>query len=255
MIRGAFGRALKRMVCSRAHGNCSACDLSGICPYPTIFEPTGRSQGPANPPAPFTIEWEEAALRNRREDSPWSFDLILIGPTRSLAGMAVSAVTRSAEEGFRHPPVPHSLTRVQVVPEDPADPPDEDRLRIHLLTPLRLRRENRLVGQLNFEEFVRATLRRCRLLFPSFAQTLPTEGARQVETVDQDLRWRDWTRYSGRQGTAMKLGGLVGWIDFRGPWKEYWPLLRVAQRIHVGKAASFGLGRIRLGTGGSDGDL
>jgi len=57
------------------------------------------------------------------------------------------------------------------------------------------------------------------------------------------LRWYDWERYSSRQETRMRLGGLVGEVEFEGELAEFLPYLFLGELIHLGKGTSFGLGR------------
>ncbi len=71
------------------------------------------------------------------------------------------------------------------------------------------------------------------------------EGTDDVRIKENNLRWHDWERYSNRKG-RMKLGGLVGSITYEGNIDSFLPLLRIGEYIHVGKAATFGLGRYRV---------
>jgi CRISPR/Cas system endoribonuclease Cas6 (RAMP superfamily) len=44
----------------------------------------------------------------------------------------------------------------------------------------------------------------------------------------------------------MTLRGLLGRITFEGKVAPYIPILKLAEICHVGKATSFGFGRIKL---------
>jgi len=57
------------------------------------------------------------------------------------------------------------------------------------------------------------------------------------------LRWYDWERYSNRQKTKMKLGGLIGRLVYSGPISSFRPLIDAGELLHVGKGTSFGLGK------------
>lgn len=70
--------------------------------------------------------------------------------------------------------------------------------------------------------------------------------ATQVTTVAQRLHWSDWERYSGRQDTRMKLGGILGTIRYRGPCTPFLPYVRLGEYIHVGKNTAFGLGQMAV---------
>ncbi len=61
-----------------------------------------------------------------------------------------------------------------------------------------------------------------------------------------DLHWRDWQRYSNRHGTKMSLGGFLGEMEIAGDLAPFAPLLRAAEVLHVGKCATFGLGKVEI---------
>lgn len=71
-------------------------------------------------------------------------------------------------------------------------------------------------------------------------------AAEEVETVTSDLRWYDWERYSVRQDTRMKLGGVVGRGTYKGDLQSFLPLLHLGEVVHVGKGTSFGLGKYEI---------
>jgi hypothetical protein len=75
------------------------------------------------------------------------------------------------------------------------------------------------------------------------------EALQRTEAVQMrgwDLRWKDWQRYSSRQKSTMTLGGIVGQVQFTNIPDLLWPMLYLGQWTHVGKNASFGLGRYIL---------
>jgi hypothetical protein len=44
----------------------------------------------------------------------------------------------------------------------------------------------------------------------------------------------------------MKLGGFVGEVEYRGELREFVPLLKLGEQIHLGKGTGFGLGKYVL---------
>jgi hypothetical protein len=68
--------------------------------------------------------------------------------------------------------------------------------------------------------------------------------AEQVIMARQGLHWEEWERYSTRQETRMKLGGVLGAVCYTGPIGPFLPYLRVGEYIHVGKNTTFGLGQM-----------
>ena len=66
----------------------------------------------------------------------------------------------------------------------------------------------------------------------------------KAETV---LYWHEQQRYSKRQGTTMKMGGVVGHIRVSDPrLAQSWPYLWLGQFIHAGSGATMGLGAYRI---------
>jgi hypothetical protein len=70
--------------------------------------------------------------------------------------------------------------------------------------------------------------------------------AEEIQLVESDVRWHDWTRYSNRQLTEMQLGGLVGTVTYTGDLGPFLPFLGIGEWLHVGKGATFGLGRYHV---------
>jgi hypothetical protein len=70
--------------------------------------------------------------------------------------------------------------------------------------------------------------------------------AEHVEIADKDILWADPGRYSSRQDTHMKTGGLVGGVTYRGNLTPFIPLLRLGERINIGKLTTMGLGKYRM---------
>ena len=126
-------------------------------------------------------------------------------------------------------------------------------LRLCLLSPLRFKQANHLASILDFGQLTRLILRRMASLLALENKTFPLpqqefdmlwESAADVRVVANNLRWQDWRRYSGRQNTAMQLGGLVGDISYSGPVGVFGEYLDFAVKAHIGKQTSFGLGRL-----------
>jgi hypothetical protein len=124
---------------------------------------------------------------------------------------------------------------------------------LHFVTPTRLRYAEALTNTVDFHVLIRALLRRVSNLAYFHCGTeldLDFRGliaaAEQVETVSSELRWYDWERYSARQDTRMKLGGVVGEVTYQGNFQPFLPLLRLGEIVHVGKGTSFGLGKFGM---------
>jgi CRISPR-associated endoribonuclease Cas6 len=118
------------------------------------------------------------------------------------------------------------------------------------LTPTRITFDQQLHAYPEFHVVIRNLLRRLsNLAYFHCGEELRLdfkgliEAAKQVETRDGQIQWRDWERYSARQDARMKMGGFVGKVEYRGALTDFLPLLKLGEKLHLGKGTGFGLGR------------
>ena len=82
-LRGGFGHAFRKMVCTQGPIDCRDCTLKAACPYPYIFE-TAPFEGAqqlrtyGDVPRPFVIDPLDTRGEYRKGES-FSFQLTLIG--------------------------------------------------------------------------------------------------------------------------------------------------------------------------------
>jgi hypothetical protein len=126
---------------------------------------------------------------------------------------------------------------------------------ITLETPLRVKYHNRLVSDLPFHVFARACLRRIADIYNYYGEGEPAwdypglvAAAEQVQTARHHLTWKDWERYSGRQNDRMKFGGLVGTSSYADVPGYFRPIIELAEKLHIGKQTTFGLGKFHAST-------
>jgi hypothetical protein len=288
MLRGAFGHALRRTVCAMGPQQpCESCRLRRACVYTRIFEtfiegpPPPLLRGLPTSPRPYIFEPRDEQ-RDFAPGDPLAFDLLLVGQAAELQAYAQLAVERMAAAGLGVRRVPFALDRVEAQAPDgsrlplfadgralataappPSLPPtnglEGSRATIRLLTPLRLKIHNGLAGSVTFRELAFAMLRRVLELawfhvpgaeIDWHFRPLLDQAAALRSTPH--LAWHDWERYSNRQQTKMVFGGLLGTLDLEGDLAPFAPLLRTAEILHVGKGATFGLGRIAVEGGGTE---
>jgi CRISPR-associated endoribonuclease Cas6 len=285
LLRGAFGHALRRMVCVMGPQQpCPSCSLRGGCVYPRLFvtliegEPPPFLRGLSTAPGPYIFEPGEER-REFSEGDLLEFDLLLVGAAVELQAYAALAIERMGPGGLGVRRVPFRLESLCYLSgagswvegwdgrrrqwgarasalwtggEAAGGLPGEATLRF--LTPTRIQVRKRPVQEPGFRLLAFQMLRRTLELTHFHAPGAATEWefqellreADRVE-VEHDLTWRDWERYSNRQQRKMTLGGFVGTMKLRGDLTPFWPLLKTAEVIHVGKGASFGLGRVEVG--------
>ncbi len=131
---------------------------------------------------------------------------------------------------------------------------DSGLLTLDFLTPTRVLYSGSLTLDLEFHVLVRNLLRRLSLLYYFHCSGDPSEWdfkgliekAKEVKVKKENLRWYDWSRYSGRQETRIKMGGFVGEITFEGEIEPFMLLIKAGEVLHIGKGTGFGLGKYEI---------
>ena len=301
-LRGGFGHAFRKLVCTQGPIDCRDCPLKAVCPYPYIFE-TAPFEGAqqlrtyGDVPRPFVIDPLDTRGEYRPGES-FAFRLTLIGRAidylpyflvsfRELGkigigkGRGLFQLTQviADQEGFifpqSNPPakegqslnpdgesiydgdtqmvhnLDNALSFDEVRRETESLPTDQ--LTVRLLTPTRVTHEGQLTDKLPFHVFWRRLIGRISALaYFHCGESLELDfkgliaQAETIQTVRSGLRWHDWTRYSSRQNRKMKLGGLVGSVTYTGDLAVFIPFVALGAFLHVGKNATFGLGKYRL---------
>lgn len=126
-------------------------------------------------------------------------------------------------------------------------------LTLHFPTRLRLKADGHLVRQaLPFALFFARLLGRLNTLALCYGRGSITgpEQKRQllrqadnIQVQENNIRWDDWSRFSGRQQEWMKFGGLLGSITYQGNLEPFLPYLALGEWTHAGGKTSFGLGK------------
>lgn len=258
-----------------AHGDCGRCVLQTVCPYPSIFEglaPRDREimRRYDKIPQPFVL-LVGGPERNGKDSARVTWGVRLFGDAcrywpyvihvyevvgqRGLGKHRLQYELRRVTDQLRKstlwPPEAGRCSRpaIGAVSDAMSAPPERCKLRWTFHTPLRLARMPRRLGGL---DLILAGKRRHQIM-DYFYGSPSAEGARQSEerveaeeftTLASQLHpWR-FQRYSGRQRRRMTLDGLVGEIVIEGPWGKSGNWLQAAPMLHIGKATSFGFGRV-----------
>ena len=234
----------------------------------------------ASPPPPYVIEPPVTSKTHFPPESSFDFNLLLFGEINNNLPYFIYAFDKMGKigigkkiEGRRgkfalkqvkcgntviYLDVDRKLN-IQDLPASLylAEPESTDcmessfKLKITLQTPLRLKFKNRLKADLPFHVLVRAMQRRVSSLCNFYDGGEPlldyrglVQRAEKVKTINCDLKWFDWRRYSHRQDREMLMGGMIGSITYEGKIGEYMPLVEFCSKVHIGKQTSFGLGKI-----------
>lgn len=256
--RGAFGHALKTLVCIFKRGLCEGCPLAGSCTYVALFAPA-LTGAPRGTPSPYTLypAFEEGEL---------VLYLTLLGET--AAGhfpYVLQALRMAGEAGVAHRSFDFARverfdgeawrpldSRPVALADSPPPPPGA--LSVRLVTPLRFKHRGHLATPEGLTATLWLTALRRRLI--SLAAAWGDEAAmrelcavdlEQVEWLDADFAWRELGRYSNRQRRPMKMGGVVGAFTLdQEQAARLWPLLRLGGWTHLGKLTTMGLGRYAM---------
>lgn len=284
-LRGVFGRALRQLACVTRAKNCQGCPLRRTCPYPAIFEPlkpeTTSLRNISTVPVPYVIEPPTWGTRDYAPGEMLSFGFTLIGHVQQHLPLCIMAWQRAFARGVGTGDGTAELLGVNSVEEEndgqeilrsiylpgqhlldhpqhtqlPTGTPSE-RITLQFDTPLRLQQDGHALppSKLTARTLLMALVRRASLLaeihggkrlYSTEEFSELAEHAQQI-TSHHHLTWRDWTRHSSRQRRTMQLGGCIGKWQLSGNLTPFQSLLRLGSWLHVGKEASFGLGKYRI---------
>jgi hypothetical protein len=233
-------------------------------------------------PRPFVLEPPEDGTQVYAPGTPLALGLVLIGRGIEFLPHFIVTLRELGEQGlgFRRgrlgalevtarngtgPPIGvyserdrlvrnHDCTQTldHLQRRGPSAPFRPGHLTLRFHTPTTLRREGRLVDRPEMGTLVRNLIHRMTALsYFHCGDKWPVDedipglihAAEQVRLVRSDVRWVDWDRYSSRQQTTMKFGGMVGDAVYEGGLEPLIPLLLAGEGVHVGRHCVFGNGR------------
>lgn len=280
-LRGGFGSSFKRIVCSNRKKNCPDCLLREKCIYAYIFEtsPPEDSEKLSKSkdiPRPFIIEPPVNGKREYEEDELLEFDLTLIGRAIDYLPYFIVTFKELGSIGLGRGRGKYSLEGVRSEGKEIYSSKGEilkgageridhqgilkevssysrDRLSIDFITPTRMKFNKRYVSIPEFHVLIRSLLARISSLsYFHCGEELSLdfkgmiEKAKGVKIEEDEIKWVDWERYSSRQDARMNLGGIVGKATYKGDLEKFLPLIALGRYVHVGKGATFGLGRYKI---------
>ena len=191
-LRGGFGHAFRKMVCTQGPIDCKDCTLNAACPYPYIFETAPfagaqqlRTYGDV--PRPFVIDPMDTRGEYRKGES-FSFQLTLIGRTIDYLPYFLVSFRELGEMGIGKGRGRFQLTHVRADNEESiydgesqmvhnldnarsfddirreTESQPKDVLSLRLVTPTRITHEGALTDQLPFHVFWRRLIGRISAL-------------------------------------------------------------------------------------------
>lgn len=248
-LRGAFGIALKQVCCSNPYLICQQCLSRDRCLYYDFFEQSNAihayrfskllNTGNFN----FTLYLFEDACHqlpfvlNAIKEMLTKYGLGINRETFSILDILCNDVSIYNFKTF-------DLSKANIQYFEAHQSPLTD-LRLHLMTPLRMKSANKLLtSKPTLEQILTSISNRLNEITGVPPVRLSFDP---VYTEKQsDVTFIDLTRYSNRQQTKMQLGGIIGHIDYTQLDEQSYRLLKLGEILGVGKQTVFGLGEIKI---------
>lgn len=250
--------------------SCGRCRGEDECPYRSIFSQS-LSSDPATvrrhqkPPLPFAFQFPVLPVVPN-EGARFEVGLTLVGGAVMHGNLFLSALKNcfGGQDGDFSPIRIQKVETVGYFGERSPWPFEGDaaprllssagllatgvfgdRMRLALLTPLKLMQEGRPQRTFSFPKFFRPLMRRVTSLAVSYGDGDVTGDFRwlsgeceRVGVGGASMEWVEW-----RRGT---IGGVMGEAVLSGVREEFLPFLLFGQYLNLGKGAAFGLGQFAV---------
>lgn len=266
-FRGGFGHIFRKITCVLKKLDCIDCPLKKTCIYSYVFEtPSDENSNILNMskyekvPHPFVFEPPQSKRKFFNPDEKLNLRIILIGRATEFSPYFVYAISEIGKSGIGKGRGKFSLENTNISDTCSININSYENkysqriLKIRAVTPIRIKYNRELVRNIEFHILIRSLLRRLSLLYyfhvsPEILIDAPKELILQSEKIKKVLDrtyWYDWERYSSRQDSRMKLGGVVGEMAYEGDISPFMPYLNAGEIFHIGKGTSFGLGKYEI---------
>ena len=244
MLRGAFGASLKDVVCINPSFKCDGCFGAGNCLYYDFFEAKKRFHsfrldiGLYPKDLRFGIYlFNEASKKYPYILSALHRMLTQKGLGKDRKKYAIDSITIDGKRVYEA----GEFKQMQIEPKNFKIDNFCRKVKLQLVTPLRIKREGRFVKADNLDmKDILVSIYKKRLFYDG-----ECERIEQFPRVSHKaLLMIDFTRYSNRQKTKMKIGGIIGEMVVEGLSPQTYEMLRFGEIAGVGKLGTFGLGKI-----------
>lgn len=243
----------------------SACEQATSCPYGVLFA-ASRSD---RPPFALYVPPVEADTPVER------LEVTLLGPACEQATAVVHALGRALAVGLGQKRRSFALWRVlrqgemvcgadlaelpavidpEFLGEPTLEPTAAGAVEVRLLSPLRLKRDGRLLkgdGPVTLAELCARVLERWEAVdaaeapVPELGHDELLAAAEPASLIESEIRWVEERDWSASRRQQLRLGGKVGRLLFSdaAPLR---PLLRAGEILHAGKNVTSGCGRLEV---------
>ncbi len=279
MLRGVYGNSLRKISCMTGQKKCDNCPIITTCPYPELFEPVGDmthiGRNVKSIPAPYVIQAPAWGARELKKGDELIFNIRLFGVPARRVPFVFQAWRQALRYGIGRKPnkasalisnIRHLETgqnlfddKGNFVQHTPSIPNIEvgnhpTDIVIEFKTPYRSQKQGNPISveDITPRRLITDIIRRA-ILLTDFYGNASDSGDWQIDKWlamadnirnTKELYWQDWKRYSNRQHSSMRLGGLMGKWYWKDVQAEIATLLKIGNIIHVGKQTVFGFGNI-----------
>ncbi len=248
-LRGAFGYAIKRVVCINPSFKCDECFAKENCLYYQFYEEK-------NVYHKYRFDYELGK-------SYYDFSIYLFGDTISKLPYVISALYQMITKiGFGKDR--KTYTKFDMFVNDSSIFKDNEitlpknyekefridtfspNILVRFVTPLRMKKNNSFIRskELELKDLIDSICKRESKLQDKELKKL--EFKPKGEIIKRDIKFLDLSRYSNRQKTKLRIGGLVGEVEIKDIDEKSYKLLKLGEIVGIGKQTAFGLGKIKV---------
>ena len=290
IFRNNIGFQLKRLTCILRSSECGSCILNKTCIYSSVYEtPIDKNnkiiKGRDRASHPYLV-YSDAPTGLKTERI--NIDIVLIGTAVNYFPYILLTMINIGKSGILRDRIHFDVESVLCQGKSVLNRKDDycenvspliwdwdgsalaenknERIKevaLAFLSPLRIKHNGKLVSTITYKDILYGAARRVDILDNLFGNgSLASRGVTAdslgfIESASNGkeflsrLKWTDYSRYSARQKQSMQMGGLMGKAVVKGAFssKEL-AFLKAAELFHIGKNASFGLGKVEVRANG-----
>ncbi len=248
MIRGAFGVSLKEIVCVNPSFECNNCFAKDNCLYYEFYEEKNRF---LNYRLDFKLNQKNIEFNYylfNEACNKYPYILSALEKLFTKKGLGYKRETTNDFKIYYKDELIYDGNNFKSINIEP----DEFKIsqefsnivKLKLITPLRLKKNGRFLKPdiLDIKDILISIIGK-----KAFFENSQKENIEHFpQVVMKDLKFIDLTRYSNRQKTKMKVGGIIGEMIINNLTPQTYNLLKYGEITGVGKLNSFGLGKIEV---------
>jgi len=280
LFRGAIGKVFKRLFCViKTIPDCSECLLKDKCVYSRIFESVNNNSNiilkkVEKFPHPFVLYFPDRMKYMYKDGEKLGLEIVLIGDSIEYLPFFILVFIEMGKNGIGRDKIKFELKDVlsngvsiydsnekRVFKEkinihkgiDFVEKINSDTLSIEIKTPMKIQYAGKIQYKPDFHMIISNLLRRIQVLtalycngpdYVDFKDLL--EKSKEIKIVYNLLKWEMQSRYSYRQRQVIGYDGIKGDIELSGDISTFYPFLKIAEFLHIGKGTTFGLGKIKI---------